>query len=411
MKILHFCSYYRPFGGAERLLFTVLDVLEKHGLENVIVAPEAQSGGLTGKRKEYFVDYLEYPFGQSDLFSSLSRNRRLVSAIKQIVEKEHPDVIHLHNQQNPFVYYACVSTGRPLVRNVHDPRLYCPTNWRLLPDKSLCPYPFGRACVKQGCVKWTPAEIKHLAFMIFHRQLSFKNTTFLIESRESYNLAIQNGYKQDQLYLIPNFTTLQPMDVEMECKRKNKVPGENSLLFVGRASYEKGLHFLLESLPHVRNEFKLYILTSGDYFHRKIAPLIQSLGLSNRVEVRMDTSYEETARFYSMADVAIVPSIWFETFCLVGIEAFSHLTPVIGTRTGGIKDWCVDGETGFLVNMFDTKGMAKAVDTLLDDQEMRAQFGRNGYLRVQRHYADEVYFERLVQLYERLRGNGKGNSN
>jgi glycosyltransferase involved in cell wall biosynthesis len=55
--------------------------------------------------------------------------------------------------------------------------------------------------------------------------------------------------------------------------------------------------------------------------------------------------------------------------------------------------------------------MAKAIDTLLDDPELRTRFGRNGYLRVQKLYSDELYFERLVQLYERLSANGKGNSN
>jgi glycosyltransferase involved in cell wall biosynthesis len=292
------------------------------------------------------------------------------------------------------------------VRNLHDPRLYCPTNWRLLPDNSLCPYPFGRACLQQGCIKWTPAEIKHIAAMLFHRRLSFENTTLLIESRESYNLCLQNGYTEDQLFLIPNFTTLRPIEIEQEQKQKNKIQSENSLLFVGRASYEKGLHFLLEALPSVRNPFKLYILTAGDYFKQKIEPKIRQLGFSDRIEVRMDTSYADTARYYSMADIVIVPSIWFETFCLVGIEAFSHLTPVIATRTGGIKDWCVDGESGFLVDLFDAQGMAQAIDKLLNNPRMSEQFGRNGYRRVQELYTDEVYFNRIIHLYEKLSRSG-----
>ena len=410
MKVLHFCSFYRPFGGAEKLLFSVLDLLERNGVENVVVAPESQSSGATGERREYFVSHLEYPFSRADLFSAIRTNRRLVSVIQEIIDRERPDVIHLHNQQNPFVYYACVSTGIPLVRNVHDPRLYCPTNWRLLPDKSLCPYPFGRACLRQGCVKWTPGEIKKLAFMIFNRRLSFQNTAFIIESQEAYQLALQNGYREDQLYLLPNCTTLRPREVEEENKRRSRIPGQNSILFVGRASYEKGLHFLLRSLVRVQNDFKLYILTAGDYFQQNVAPLIESLGLTSRVEVRLNAGYEETARFYSMADVVVVPSIWFETFCLVGIEAFSHMTPVVATRTGGIKDWCVDGETGFLVDIFDETGMAQAIDTLLANPEMRRQFGLNGYSRVERLYTQDVYFERLSALYEKVVQNGKGDS-
>jgi glycosyltransferase involved in cell wall biosynthesis len=410
VRVLHVCSFYRPLGGAEKLLFDVLDLLESHGIENAVVAPEAQSGGRTGRRREYFVDYLEYPFSRADLSTAIRDNRRLVRIIRAIVDKERPDVIHLHNQQNPFVYHACASAGIPMVRNVHDPRLYCPTHWRLLPDRSLCPYPVGRACVREGCLDWTPGTVKHVAALIFGRHLSLKNTTLIIESQESYRLALQNGYREEQLCLIPNFTTLRPLDEELAEKERHQKPGQKNVLFVGRASYEKGLHLLLRAMAHVRSDCSLHLLTAGDYFERSVEPLIRSLGLTSRVHVKLGTGYAETARYYSLADVVVVPSVWFETFCLVGIEAFSHLTPVVGTRTGGISDWCVDGETGFLVDLYDEAGMGQAIDRLLTNPEMARQFGLNGYRSVEQHYTGNIYFERLSALYERVVANGEGPS-
>ena len=410
MKVLHLCSFYRPLGGAEKLLFSVLNLLESNGVENVIVAPKAQSSGPTGQRREYFIDFLEYPFSRSSLFSSVWANRRLVAALRDIINAEKPDVIHLHNQQNPFVYWACLRSGVPMVRNVHDPRLYCPTNWRLLPDNSLCPHPFGRACITEGCVKPKRADIRHLLTTFVNRQLSFRNTTLIIESRESYEMALQNGYRDEQLHLIPNCTSVTSLQAALADKKRHKVEGQNTLLFVGRASYEKGLHFLLHALPKVRNDFKLCILTAGDYYKQKIAPLVERLNLSSRVEVHFDTSYEETAKFYSKADVVVVPSIWFETFCLIGIEAYSHATPVIATRTGGIKDWCVDGETGFLVDIFDEDALAARIDDLLDDPATRSKFGVNGFLRAAELYSEQTYFQRLHALYKQVMDNGNTDS-
>jgi glycosyltransferase involved in cell wall biosynthesis len=410
VKILHLCSFYRPVGGAEKLLFSVLNLLEDNGVENVIVAPRAQSGGPTGQRKEYFVDFLEYPFSRSSLFSAVWTNRKLCAALRQIIAAEQPDVIHLHNQQNPFIYWACLRTGIPMVRNIHDPRLYCPTNWRLLPDNRLCPHPFGRACITEGCVKPSRTDARQLLTTFVNRQLSFRNTTQIIESRESYQMALQNGYKEEQLTLIPNCTSLPSLQTALDDKKRFKVEGQNTLLFVGRASYEKGLHFLIHALPKVRNDFKLYILTAGDYYTQKIAPLVESLNLSSRIEVRFDTSYEETARFYSMSDIVLVPSIWFETFCLIGIEAYSHLTPVIATRTGGMKDWCVDGETGFLVDIFDEAALAARIDDLLDDPQKRYRFGINGYRRTAELYSEQMYFQRLHALYKKVMDNGKANA-
>jgi glycosyltransferase involved in cell wall biosynthesis len=411
MKVLHFCSFYKPLGGGEKLLFSVLDIMEENGVENVIIAPEAQSNGPTGLRKEYFLDYLEYPFTRSSFFSSIWNNRKLMRAITAILNSERPDVIHLHNQQNPFIYLACLKSGIPMVRNIHDPRLYCPTNWRLLPDNSLCPNAFGRACISEGCIKPRSEDLKQFFVTMFNRQLSFRNTTLIIESQESYQMALQNGYREDQLSLIPNCTSLPPLEKELQDKQHNNKPGENSILFVGRASYEKGLHFLVNALPKLRNDFKLYILTAGDYYNQKIAPLVEKLNLESQVEVRFNTSYQDTARFYSMADLVVVPSIWFETFCLIGIEAYSHATPVVATRTGGIKDWCKDGETGYLVDIFDEDALASRIDQLLDDPEKAKQFGLNGYQRVQEHYSEDIYYRRLRALYEKVIQDGQSDTN
>jgi glycosyltransferase involved in cell wall biosynthesis len=406
MKVLHVCSFYKPVGGAEKLLFNVLDLLEQRGVENVVLAPASRAGGATGRRREHFVDFLEYPFERSGLLKAVQDNRRLTRHVADVIRTERPDVIHLHNQQNPFVYKACRDSGRPMVRNVHDPRLYCPTNWRLLPDGRLCPYPFGRACLTEGCVKPTPADVKHIAVMAWNRHLSFANTTLIIESRESYELALQNGYSPEQLCLIPNCTPVPPEDaVAAERAREYKNLG-TQLLFVGRASREKGLAFLLQALTRVRCDFTLNLLTAGDYFHHEIAPLITRLGLESRVNVRLNTSYADTARYYAAADVVLVPSVWFETFCLVGIEAYSHMAPVIATRVGGIKDWCVDGETGFLVDVFDEAALADRIERLLGDPALRERFGRTGFRRVQRLYSEEAYFERLHGLYERVIANG-----
>ena len=347
--------------GAEKLLFNVLDLLEQNGVENVIVAPELGSNGPTGLRKEYFVEFLEFHFPEHALRVDL---KKLGTSESPPTDSSPGEAgCRSSAQSTEPVHLSRVPDERnPMVRNVHDPRLYCPTNWRLLPDKSLCPHAFGRACLTEGCVKPTLADARQLFATIFNRQLSFWKTTLIIESRETYAMALQNGYREEQLCLIPNCTPLPPLQEEMEEKASHANSGQNTLLFIGRASYEKGLHFLLNALPRVRNDFKLFILTAGDYYEKYRSP-IQRLGLRSKVEVRFDTSYKDTAAFYSMADVVVVPSVWFEPFCMIGIEAYSHLTPVVATRTGGIKDWCVDGETGFLVDIFDEDALARRSTT------------------------------------------------
>ncbi len=403
MKILHLCDHYRPLGGAEKLLFDTLRALEAAGIQNSVAMHDYPENRISGARKEYIVPGLDAQPGSGGILSYLKICFRAKKRLAEIIRAEKPDVIHVHNIQNPFTFRECVKRA-PVVRSIHDPRLYCFTDWRLLPgSRKICPYPLGAKCIAEGCIGkdlllYTLAG-KRAIFKFLHYLAHRKANKLILESKAMISCILQNGYREEQAACLPNFTvTHELLEVE-ERNKKYGVPGENSLVFVGRASYEKGLSYLLEAVSLLKIPFRLYLVTGGPEMHA-VSQKIKELKLEDRVTVPGILSYEETRKYYNLADVVVVPSVWLESFCLVGLEAMANAKPVVAYRTGGISDWLEDGKTGLLAGCGNVPELAEKIEALLLDKTRAAEYGRNGYNRVREFYSREVYLPRLIDIYK-----------
>jgi len=400
MIILHICDWYRPIGGAEKLLFDTLKLLEDAGHTNVIVYNRHPDQEKTGKRPEYACKGLEvhWPgtFVMKNLVVSYSRRR-----LHHIINKQKPDVCHIHNLQNSYVTEYLIKK-LPTVRSIHDPRLYCFTWWRLLPDKRICPYPMGKECLQQGCLSpgRIPRTIHDLnARWAMRNYRAHKKMPVLIgESRAQIECMLENSYRPEQIAWLPNFTPLRSEATAKAFVRRHYDPSERIALFVGRASYEKGLGVLLNAVKYLKSNCKVVLVTAGPELEDIQR---QAAAYNDRVKVIPGLPYKETRRWYARASVVVVPSVWLESFCLIGLEAYANMKPVIGSRIGGIKDWLKDGQTGWFFKPGNAKQLAARIDQAMADPKKTEAMGLAGYRRAKEYYSKEQYLPRLLRIYER----------
>ena len=402
MKIMHLCDWYTAIGGAEKLLFDVLQGIEELGHENIMVMNAHPNQITTDKRVEIQVANIEIPFSQFTI-SDYLKVYTCKKELSNIIKKYRPDICHIHSCQNPYVVKHLIKT-LPCVRNIHDPRLHCFTHWKLLPDnKTICPYPMGEECIKQGCISEDGPLTLHEKIAPWtrkHFKIHRKMPVFIMESRETIKCMLQNGFREEQIHWIPNFTPIQSKTEVNELIDKLYNPNEHHILMVGRASPEKGFDVTLDAIKYLKTKnVKVHLVTGGPHYEPIESRVKNDPLLTKHVILEGILPYDETRLKYAMADLVVIPSVWMETFCLVGLEAMANMKPVIGSYTGGIKDWLVDGETGYHFTMGDPKDLAKKIDLLLSDKKAARQMGVNGYERVCKLYNQERYMEELFQAY------------
>lgn len=397
--ILHICDWYYPIGGAEKLLFDTLKLLEDRGHTNVIAYndhPNQKPGGL---RPEYAIQGLEC--WSSYLPRNLSLAKSAITEVEKIIQEHSPDVCHIHNFQNSYVTGYLI--GRlPVVRSIHDPRLYCFTCWKLLPDKSICPYPLGEVCITEGCI--TRGKIPRNGFELNAKwtlrnlEVHKKIPVLIAESRAQIECMLDNGFFPEQIAWLPNFTPVRPTEETKQFIRTYFNPDEKIVLFVGRASYEKGAQVLVEACAYLKSKCKVIIITAGPMLDEIKA---KASKFEDLIEVIPGLSYEETRKYYARASVIIIPSVWIENFCLVGLEAFANMKPVIGSRIGGIKDWLKENETGWFFELGNAAELAGKIDHALSDTERLQEMGAAAYQRVVQYYNEGIYIDRLLDIYKK----------
>ena len=90
-----------------------------------------------------------------------------------------------------------------------------------------------------------------------------------------------------------------------------------------------------------------------------------------------------------------------ETFGIVQLEAMACSKPVVNTAIpSGVPQVSINGKTGITVPPKDANSLAKAINTLLTNNNLKEEYGHNALMRVQNYFAIEGMTERIFQVYK-----------
>jgi phosphatidylinositol alpha-1,6-mannosyltransferase len=180
---------------------------------------------------------------------------------------------------------------------------------------------------------------------------------------------------------------------------------------VGMVKPRKGYHVSLTAFAQLQKRFPgaLYRIVGrppdGTYrtylesiIHREKLRGVQFLGIVDPAQ--LDRLYREASIFVLLSQEV---KRHFEGFGLVFLEAGAYGLPSIGSRSGGIPDVVIDGDTGFLVNPTDADGAGRAMIRLAEEPDLSLRMGLAGRERAE-HLTWERYAEEQWEAYARLLG-------
>jgi rhamnosyl/mannosyltransferase len=109
----------------------------------------------------------------------------------------------------------------------------------------------------------------------------------------------------------------------------------------------------------------------------------------------------------------VMPSVTrAEAFGMVQLEAMAAGLPVVNTDIpSAVPEVSVHGETGLTVLPADPVALAGAIQTLLENDELRIQMGMAARKRAQTYFGADTINERVMELYEdvlRKRSKSRG---
>ncbi len=134
------------------------------------------------------------------------------------------------------------------------------------------------------------------------------------------------------------------------------------------------------------------------WLYEETRKLVADLKLERKVRFLGRVSDLELITLYSMADVFAFPS-FFEGFGIPPLEAMACGAPVITSNASSLPE--VAGDAALLVDPNDSVAMAQAIQTLLENEELRSQLVQKGYLQAQKYTWDSSA-RRMLQVYRKL---------
>lgn len=177
------------------------------------------------------------------------------------------------------------------------------------------------------------------------------------------------------------------------------------LLAVGRAVEKKGLDTLLAALQLLPATLHWSLVhVGGGGTLPALERQAQALGLAARVTWRGAQDQATVLEAYRSADIFVLPCRIAHDGDRDGLpnvllEAQSQGLACVSTPVGGVPELIIDGETGALVPPDDPVGLARALEMLIRDPDLRQRLGRAGARRVRDTFDAPATFARLLALF------------
>lgn len=204
--------------------------------------------------------------------------------------------------------------------------------------------------LKRIFVKW----IKH------YERKTIKNADDIIVASNYMKNVLNDNFKlHSKVHVIPlacdteKYHLSKNIDKDkFEINFKNE---EYNLLTIRRLRKRMGIDLLIKAMPIIlktKPNVHLYIGGTGNY-RQSLEKLVQELNLKKNVSFLGFVPENLIQKYYSVADLFLVPTLDLEGFGLVTLEAFASGTPVVAT------DVCANSE---IVGKFDSKLLCKSND-------------------------------------------------
>lgn len=348
------------WGGASRVLFTNLELLDRNRYQPLVLLPS--NGPIEPRLKRLGIRYviwgdLREPKGVLNYVADVFRTA-------QFFRRNRVDLVHVNHAGywRPAEIIAAKLLRIPVI-----------THYHVIVKK---PGPFvkhSRLIVAVSEYAAAHSQPRSVAKTVVHNSVDLKRFDRASDVRRELGIS--------------------PTDVVVSfIGQIRTIKGIDLFIKMARSVTGAGLKFLI--VGECRDPQKY----AGSYSEQR---LCEEIGDDDRIKYVGYRS--DVENLYRSSDFIVMPSRWEEPFGLINVEAGAARRPIIASRDGGIPEVISHVENGFLIEREDVAGLIHYTRLLIQNAALREQMGRRGREIVEQRFT-QLPIRKLEEAYASLIG-------
>jgi glycosyltransferase involved in cell wall biosynthesis len=242
----------------------------------------------------------------------------------------------------------------------------------------------------------------------FYRFLAGRKDVKRVICNSLASSLIYREYTEEKVRVVYNFVDLKKFDrsIVSPClRRERNIPGDALVIgYIGRILPKKGIDVLLHAFSRIYSKYpNAYLALIGENdgglhedLRSQYRALTQVLGISKRT---FFVGFKDDIRPYvADFDILALPSVEPESFGRVLIEAMAMGVPSVVSALGGAPEVVRSGLNGLWCIPGDPVDLARALEELLSDEELRDRMGRYGSSYVQKNFSAQDLSRQITDV-------------
>lgn len=326
-------------------------------------------------------------------------NLSMLIKANNVLRKEAPDLIHIHNIHTYFSFAICYLSQKiaPTFFTAHDAMTVSSTKVSHAHKITV------REKLSFARFSWNPFRESFIRCLIRNVKISTVSNA-LKQVLEMNNVVvdtvIHNGIDVNKFNQANiNLDLVKDLNKEFLLSEDTRY-----ILFGGRASAAKGVYVAMQAMPEIRRKFpqtQLLLVGVPLAEQEKLNNFAQSNSLVGTFKCINWLPRERMPLVYARSSAVVVPSQYIDPLPTVIIEAMASGVPVVATNRGGAAE-LVSDEFGYVGNP-DSTFIAQSIIEILNNPAGAEQKVHRAQERALRLFSRSAFIQRVVSWYDKYK--------
>lgn len=382
MQIMIVTDQYPPtVGGVPTVTHGLANALAERGHVVSVVAPSYGTRDI--RRTEDKVRVYRFSSFEWPTYKDLHIPFLPFVPFHNLIKRLEPDILHIHSPivLGNIAQFLANGLGKPMVVTNH----YLPIN-------------MSRSLVDD------PILGKPLSNLTYGYLVHFCNTCQYVTAptQTALDLLYEHGLHAPARAISNgiNLRVFTPGERDEELLRRFGLPTDRPLaLHVNRLSEEKRVNVLLDATAKLQSDTHIVLVGTGPAAE-ELREQTRNLGLEGRVSFLGFVRDEDLLPLRRSCDFFVIPSV-ADLQSLATMEAMACGLPVIAANAYALPELAHHNENGFLFEPGDSDELARDIDLLAGDGELRARMGAASLGIIAHHDCEKVLTE-WEEIYQCL---------